>query len=240
MAGSSPWFWGPASSSPVSIPPGLGIVVHDGTQVYAATHGQESAALVGRTQACTGVAISGLTCQEATFSNAGLEITSSVPIAGGATGSSGIALAPAGLWGVSLSADCALTTLCGPPANPGPPAIFFAADDGVHGLELWGTDGTPAGTVMVKDIHPTTSSNPYGFTALGAFTYFAANDGTHGIELWRTDGTAANTTMVSDLSAGAPSSSPAGALEDGGGRRRARPRWGRGCRPSVSAHQKSS
>jgi ELWxxDGT repeat protein len=32
---------------------------------------------------------------------------------------------------------------------------YFGADDGVHGYELWTTDGTAAGTVMVKDLNPT-------------------------------------------------------------------------------------
>jgi ELWxxDGT repeat protein len=32
--------------------------------------------------------------------------------------------------------------------------LFFTAYDGVNGFELWKSDGTAAGTVLVKDIRP--------------------------------------------------------------------------------------
>lgn len=36
---------------------------------------------------------------------------------------------------------------------------FFEATDSEHGGELWVTDGTPAGTKMVKDINPGMSTS---------------------------------------------------------------------------------
>ena len=62
------------------------------------------------------------------------------------------------------------------------------------GYELWKTDGTQAGTVMVKDIDPDFhegygfSSNPGSFTNMNGSLYFLAAGG-----LWTTDGTTAGT-----------------------------------------------
>jgi ELWxxDGT repeat protein len=78
--------------------------------------------------------------------------------------------------------------------------LFFTADDGVHGRELWVSDGTTGGTRMVKDIWPGSyGAAPDQMLAFGPVLYFAANDGQHGIELWRSDGTEAGTFLVSDI-----------------------------------------
>jgi ELWxxDGT repeat protein len=79
--------------------------------------------------------------------------------------------------------------------------LYFIADNGVNGKELWKSDGTVAGTVMVKDIYPgSNSSNPYYLTAMENILYFQANNGVNGLELWKSDGTATGTVMVKDIS----------------------------------------
>lgn len=81
--------------------------------------------------------------------------------------------------------------------------IFFGADDGIHGSELWCTNGTPNGTVMVADIFPgKRSSSPYKLCPVGDLLYFVADDGTHGAEVWKTDGTATGTQITCDLTPG--------------------------------------
>ncbi len=77
--------------------------------------------------------------------------------------------------------------------------MYFTANDTTHGYELWKTDGTEAGTVLVKDINTAGSSEPRCLTVVGNNLFFAADDNTHGFELWKTDGTEAGTVLVKDI-----------------------------------------
>ncbi len=91
---------------------------------------------------------------------------------------------------------------------------YFAAwysngTNGSHNNELWKTDGTAAGTVLVKDIRTgDNSSDPTNLYNFGGTLYFTADDGVNGRELWKSDGTTAGTTMITDILSGASSSNP--------------------------------
>src|SRR5690606_13893239 len=68
------------------------------------------------------------------------------------------------------------------------------------GYELWRTDGTTAGTIMLKDINPSPAgSMPMEFYVYNEKLYFRADNGTDGYELWVTDGSEAGTIMLKDI-----------------------------------------
>jgi len=77
--------------------------------------------------------------------------------------------------------------------------LFFSASDGINGDELWKSDGTEAGSVIVKDINPAGHSHPVVLTNVNDTLFFRANDGTNGWELWKSDGTETGTVMVKDI-----------------------------------------
>ncbi len=90
--------------------------------------------------------------------------------------------------------------------------VAFGADDGVHGLEPWVTDGTKAGTRMIKDVCPGSCGGAVGrFFGQGARLYFSGTADTSGnVELWTSNLTAPGTRQVKELCPGNCSSSPKG------------------------------
>ena len=89
--------------------------------------------------------------------------------------------------------------------------LFFIANDGPTGNELWRSDGTAAGTVLVKDIYPGPEGSRSVFlTDVDGTLAFRSDDGIHGDELWRSDGTEAGTVLVEDIWPGTIGPNPAG------------------------------
>ncbi|MCB9882333.1 MAG: hypothetical protein H6834_11130 [Planctomycetes bacterium] len=87
--------------------------------------------------------------------------------------------------------------------------IVFSAEDPVNGTELWVSDGSPAGTILLRDIDQGSGhSRPSGFTLYRDRVLFTARTATSGTELWVTNGTAAGTTLLLDIEPGPNSSSP--------------------------------
>jgi ELWxxDGT repeat protein len=78
--------------------------------------------------------------------------------------------------------------------------LFFSANDGEFGSELWKSDGTAEGTVLVKDVWPgERNSNPMDLTNVNGQLFFTVDDPVYGRELWKSDGTEAGTLMVKDI-----------------------------------------
>ncbi len=87
--------------------------------------------------------------------------------------------------------------------------VFFIANDSTNsGEEIWITDGTTGGTMLLKDINPgSDGSDPKHLCAVGDTVYFSADNGSDGAELWMSDGSEAGTKMVKDIFLGGSNAS---------------------------------
>ena len=85
--------------------------------------------------------------------------------------------------------------------------LFFSANNGIDGEELWKSDGSEQGTAIVRNIlEGAGSSFPQEFVGIGDELFFVADEGSHGYELWKSDGTMVGTTQLTDINSGAMSS----------------------------------
>ena len=82
--------------------------------------------------------------------------------------------------------------------------LFFTADNGMSGMELWKSDGTYAGTSLVKDIVAGPSDGGVSdMVEFGGELYFVAYSmppgtfGTQGTEVWRSNGSDSGTVRIS-------------------------------------------
>ncbi|MDB5202367.1 MAG: hypothetical protein JWQ27_1776 [Ferruginibacter sp.] len=91
--------------------------------------------------------------------------------------------------------------------------LYFSCFDYINGSELWVTDGSNAGTHIVKNLSPDAggvfgNGAPQGLTVFNSKIYFSATDGTHGNELFVSDGTDPGTVLVKDIFPGTDGSIP--------------------------------
>lgn len=125
----------------------------------------------------------------------------------------------AGLFYVD-SDSAEIHTVCGDFVDTGWPSghgdmavletdIFFPADDGVRGMELWMYSGPGVGCTIVADLEPgPDGSDPGDLTVFDGTVVFAASGSDVGRELWSTSGAAASTTLAADIYPGVEDSWP--------------------------------
>jgi len=87
--------------------------------------------------------------------------------------------------------------------------LFFSGSDGTSKVGLYTSDGTEAGTALVKEFQSEGGGSiPIFLTNANGTLFFVTNDGTHGRELWKSDGTESGTVLVKDILEGFDGSFP--------------------------------
>ena len=89
------------------------------------------------------------------------------------------------------------TTSTGRTAKLNENTFMFMGGESVNGLELWKSNGTGDGTILVKDLEPGAgSSNTSNFTNFKNKIFFVFGNGLNGAKVWMTDGTPEGTVIL--------------------------------------------
>src|SRR5207253_943002 len=78
-------------------------------------------------------------------------------------------------------------------------ALRRTSGDPVRGI--WKSDGTAAGTTLVKEIEPGVGGESPRYQLMGVNNtlYFVARESATGMEVWKSDGSPAGTTILKDI-----------------------------------------
>jgi ELWxxDGT repeat protein len=95
--------------------------------------------------------------------------------------------------------------------------LYFAASNGSDGIgygtELWKSDGTAAGTMMVANLNSSGGSNPGLLTNIGGVLYFTGDDGASGRQIWKLAPGDSVPTQVTSVAGGVSTSSTAALVD---------------------------
>jgi len=84
--------------------------------------------------------------------------------------------------------------------------LFFTANDGQTGREVWKSDGTTAGTVLLKDTLASRGElGPFGLANVNGVLFFLTPNGISHYDLWSSNGTDEGTVRLQTIAAVKPS-----------------------------------
>ena len=96
--------------------------------------------------------------------------------------------------------------------------LLFVADDGIHGAELWSTQGAAASTALVADLVPGSGDPQLVDLAADGTRCFLVGQDAGGAALWVTDGTGGGTAQVFGPAVGTTASGISNLVVAGDGR----------------------
>ncbi|HSY51697.1 MAG TPA: ELWxxDGT repeat protein [Thermoanaerobaculia bacterium] len=114
------------------------------------------------------------------------------------------------LWvtdGTPAGTQALPANITGPLAAAGK-GVVFATFDATSSTGVWGSDGTVAGTHLLRDVNPALAFSPPEMVSVDGMAFFTAYDTVHGLEMWVSDGTPEGTKLLADVEPGIDSSIP--------------------------------